>query len=118
MLSDYCFSPSCIPRRHLGHLTECQLGICQETGEEHNGKGKQVFLAHRDMVESWLMDLLKFMNLKNLEAFYEGEEIASSLDRAWHIEGAVQISLINDVRWGSLSAKAAQTEGVFMLCRH
>lgn len=33
-----------------------------------------------------------------LEVFYEGEEIWSSLNRVWHTEGAVQISLINDVR--------------------
>ena len=44
----------------LSHPTECQLGICQGNSEEH-----QVFLAHHDMVESWLMDLLKFMNLKS-----------------------------------------------------
>lgn len=37
------------------------------------------------------MDLLKFMNLKSLEAFYEGEEVASSLNRAWHT-GVVQTS--------------------------
>lgn len=84
-----------IPGRYLSHPTECQLGICQGNSEEH-----QVFLAHHDMVESWLMDLLKFMNLKSLEAVCEGEERPSALTRAWHT-GVVQISLINDVGGGS-----------------
>lgn len=83
------------PGRYLSHPTECQLGICQGNSEEH-----QVFLAHHDMVESWLMDLLKFMNLKSLEAVCEGEERPSALTRAWHT-GVVQISLINDVGGGS-----------------
>lgn len=57
-----------IPGRYLSHPTECQLGICQGNSEEH-----QVFLAHHDMVESWLMDLLKFMNLKSIAYFYIGK---------------------------------------------
>lgn len=105
------FSPD-IPGRYLSHPTECQLGICQGNSEEH-----QVFLAHHDMVESWLMDLLKFMNLKSLEAVCEGEETISFDQGLAHRRSCTNLSYQRCGR-RQLISKAAQIEGVFMLFRH
>ena len=97
MFCDYCFRLSYtwkVPKSSnwmpTGHMPRKQW------------RTSGFFLAHHDMVESWLMDLLKFMNLKSLEAVCEGEERPSALTRAWHT-GVVQISLINDVGGGSIA---------------